>query len=143
VTRRIIEVLACDICQTELEVEAVQFTWNKKKREICLCPLHGDSLLMQHSYPASTAPKRLVMRKLPSGKQPIARQQPDDKPSTWKEKMAKREADNAIRDWARANGFEVGKTGRIPRDIRELYVSTDGEVPQESVDKMFRQSEMA
>ena len=105
--RQIIETVTCDICgETTEDATAVTLGWGREQWELDLCPTHNAELSSQFDTWTAKA------RRVGGGRGTSPRRQSTFGTST---------DANAVREWAKANGYKVGEKGRIAADVRAAY----------------------
>ena len=105
--RQIIETVTCDVCgQASDDATAVTLGWGRERWELDLCPTHNAELSSQFDTWTANA-RRASSSRSASSRGGGGRNAGSDA--------------NAIREWAKANGVQVGAKGRISADVRAAY----------------------
>ncbi len=113
--RQIIETVTCDVCGVQTDdASTVTLGWGREQWELDLCPTHNGELSANFDRWTANARRttgrgRSTARSSGGGGGRSVGSQSDA---------------NAIREWAKANGFKVGDKGRIAADVREAYAAT-------------------
>lgn len=105
-------VLVDDLDGTDTDVETVRFSIDKHDYEIDLSAenavrLRGKLDRFIGAGHEVRQPKRVVRKKVVSG-------------------TVSKEQTQAIRHWARENGYQVSERGRIPANVREAFEAAHG-----------------
>ena len=109
--RQIIETVTCDVCgETTDDATAVTLGWGREQWELDLCPTHNAELSAQFDRWTANARRSTGGR---GGGRGSAGGSRGGSVSTGDA--------NAVREWAKANGFKVGEKGRIAADVRAAY----------------------
>ena len=107
--RQIIETVTCDVCGQETDdPTGVTLGWGREQWELDLCPTHNAELSRQFDTWTANG-RRTASGARASGRRGGAGTTTGDA--------------NAIREWAKANGLQVGAKGRISADVRSAYES--------------------
>ena len=107
--RQIIETVTCDLCGAQTDdATAVTLGWGREQWELDLCPTHNAELSAE--FDKWTANARRATARAPRASRAGRGGSGGATGDT-----------NAIRTWARANGFSVGEKGRIAADVRAAY----------------------
>jgi hypothetical protein len=105
--RQIIETVTCDVCrQASDDATAVTLGWGRERWELDLCPTHNAELSRQFDTWTANA-RRATTSSSRSTRSGAAKSNDNDA--------------NAIREWAKANGVQVGAKGRISSQVRAAY----------------------
>ncbi len=106
--RQIIETVTCDVCGSQTDdATSVTLGWGREQWELDLCAKDNAELSSQFDTWTSKA-RRVGGRSIRSSGAPRSSGGGDA---------------NAIREWAKANGYKVGEKGRIASDVREAYAA--------------------
>lgn len=110
--RQIIETVTCDVCgETTEDATAVTLGWGREQWELDLCPTHNAELSSQFDTWTAKA-RRATGGRSGRGSGGAG--------STSAGSGTSSDA-NAVREWARANGYTVGDKGRIAAEVRSAY----------------------
>ncbi|HUP85790.1 MAG TPA: histone-like nucleoid-structuring protein Lsr2 [Acidimicrobiales bacterium] len=109
--RQIIETVTCDLCGEETgDATAVTLGWGREQWELDLCPQHNAELSAQFDQWTSKG------RRATGGRSARANGSGGSRATFGTTTDA-----NAVREWAKSNGFKVGDKGRIAADVRAAY----------------------
>ena len=112
--RQIIETVTCDICgETTDDATAVTLGWGREQWELDLCPTHNAELSRQFDEWTSKA-RRATGRS-------SSRSSSSGGGGSRAATFGTTSDANAVREWAKANGYKVGDKGRIAADVRQAY----------------------
>ena len=101
--RIVLEQVLCDICGEETqEPTSVVLGWGKEQWQLDLCETDNESVGRTFDGWITNGRKVASRR---------ARKASDSGPAS----------NAAIRDWAQANGFNVGTKGRLSQAVRDAY----------------------
>jgi hypothetical protein len=110
--RQIIETVTCDLCGEETDdATAVTLGWGREQWELDLCPRHNAELSAQFDEWTSKGRRASGGRSVRSN---------GSGSGSGSGSGATTDA-NAVREWAKSNGFKVGDKGRIAADVRAAY----------------------
>ena len=112
--RKIVVQVSCDRCGREIDSEdPIELSFDGTSYRTDLCEDHAAEL-------AAALDPFLSSAERVEGRSRVAR--PADGRSTTR-RPTRRDPMQvaAIREWARANGYEISDRGRIPRDVEEAY----------------------
>lgn len=110
--RQIIETVTCDVCGTQTDdATAVTLGWGREQWELDLCAKDNADLSAQFDQWTSKA-RRVGNRSARSGGGGRSSGGGSDA--------------NAVREWAKSNGYKVGDKGRISAEVREAYAAATG-----------------
>ncbi|HEV8295910.1 MAG TPA: Lsr2 family protein [Acidimicrobiales bacterium] len=116
--RRVIVQVSCDLCGAEVGPDAAtEFAVGGRAYTIDLCQTHKDEFLSSFDrYIEGAQPLASRRAAAASGAEPARRRT---------SRRATGEV-GAIREWARANGFDVSDRGRIPAAVIDAYNARSG-----------------
>jgi len=104
--------LVCDLCVSESEgTETVSFALDGSSYEIDVCADHAAEI--RDSFAGYVGAARRAGRSVAPGRARAARGAARG--------GADREQLQAMREWARKNGFKVSDRGRLSKDVVEAY----------------------
>ena len=110
-------VLTCDLdTETTPAVETVTFGYGGQAYEFELCKAHLEEfheVMQRYAAAARTS----------GGRRPAGVRARAPRPPRGAAAIAELAA---LREWARANGYEVNERGRIPAHIRQAYEASQG-----------------
>lgn len=111
--RQIIETVTCDVCGTQTDdATSVTLGWGREQWELDLCA--KDNAELSAAFDGWTSRARRVVGR-------GARSTGGSRRASGGGSDA-----NAVREWAKSNGYKVGEKGRISADVREAYTAANG-----------------
>jgi hypothetical protein len=117
-TRRTVTILGCDLCddpEEGPEVTTVRFGWANRAYEVDLCKARAEEVkarLSDWARAGRTSGAELAREATPRRKR---RSTPTDKAQL-----------EAIRRWAKDNGYHVTDHGRIPQRVADAFQAAHG-----------------
>ncbi|HVF31640.1 MAG TPA: histone-like nucleoid-structuring protein Lsr2 [Acidimicrobiales bacterium] len=118
--RQIIETVTCDVCGEETDdPTGMTLGWGREQWELDLCPTHNAEL--SQDFERWTANARRA-----SGRGGGRRSSGGGRPGAIGSAGAGGNV-GAVREWAKANGYQVGEKGRIAADVRAAYAAANPE----------------
>jgi hypothetical protein len=117
-SRRTVTVLSCDLCEAPEEgpeVSTVQFGWANRSYEIDVCKAHAEEV--------KTALSDWARRGRPSRSEAAPEATPRRRRRSTPTDRAQLEA---MRRWAKDNGYAVTDHGRIPQRVADAFQAAHG-----------------
>lgn len=97
--------ISCDICGNTKDAQTRTISLDGRAWEIDLCGKDGRAL---DKIAGKYVPQARKVRRAPS---------------TGRRTASDRQHSAAVREWAKAKGFQVGDRGRIPEDVEREYAA--------------------
>ena len=111
--RQVVVRLSCDVCESEENVTAAEFALGRSGYEIDLCASHQAALADAVAPFVAAARKARTRSSTPASATPTSHRR-----TVTRRDPAQTEA---IRSWAKSNGYAISTRGRIPAAIEAAF----------------------